>query len=150
MVLHSPKAERAPLETELTEQNLRHMMFRAPWATGENLRARGSVCKHDLAECGCTPYAQFQSAHPQNGVRICQGGKHNQQPFMDIPDDVREFFRKQGRIGGKRRMKRLSPEERTEIARKAAQSRWAYETTGKSGRAAKSKANPNTKPGDSK
>lgn len=44
---------------------------------------------------------------------------------MDMPDDVREFFRKQGSIGGKRRMKKLSAEERTEIARKAAESRWA-------------------------
>lgn len=69
---------------------------------------------------------------------------------MDMPDDVREFFRKQGRIGGKRRMKRLSPEERTKIARKAAQSRWADKTTGKSGRAAKSKANPKSNTGDSK
>jgi hypothetical protein len=44
---------------------------------------------------------------------------------MDMPDDVREFFRKQGSIGGKRRMKKLSAQERTEIARNAAQRRWA-------------------------
>jgi hypothetical protein len=44
---------------------------------------------------------------------------------MDMPDNVREFFRKQGSIGGKRRMRKLSPQERTEIARKAAKSRWA-------------------------
>jgi len=69
---------------------------------------------------------------------------------MDIPDNVRDFFRKQGSIGGKRRMKRLSPQERTEIARKAAQSRWADKTTGESGRVAKSKANPKSNTRDSK
>jgi len=69
---------------------------------------------------------------------------------VDMPDDLREFFRKQGSIGGKRRMKRLSPRERTEIARKAAQSRWADKATKKSGQAAKSKANPKSETGASK
>jgi hypothetical protein len=62
---------------------------------------------------------------------------------MDMPDDVREFFRKQGSIGGKRRMKKLSAEERTEIARNAAQKRWANKsskTTRKSDRNRKSNA----------
>lgn len=61
-----------------------------------------------------------------------------------MPDDVREFFRKQGSIGGKRRMKGLSAQERSEIARNAAEKRWASrqekssETTRKSDRNRKS------------
>ena len=37
-----------------------------------------------------------------------------------------KWGRKGGRIGGKRRAAVLSPEKRTEIARKAALARWAY------------------------
>lgn len=44
---------------------------------------------------------------------------------MRIPEDVREYFRKQGRIGGTKRRDSLSPEQRREIARKAARARWA-------------------------
>jgi len=69
---------------------------------------------------------------------------------MDMPDNVREFFRKQGSIGGKRRMKKLSAQERTDIARMAAQSRWADKTTKNSGRATKSKATGKSNTGDSK
>ena len=58
---------------------------------------------------------------------------------MDMPDNVREFFRKQGSIGGKRRMKKLTPEERTEIAKKAAESRWADKIAKHSDKAAKSR-----------
>ena len=40
-----------------------------------------------------------------------------------------EFFRKQGKRGGKKstaaRMEKLTPEQRTEFARKAAAARWA-------------------------
>ena len=36
-----------------------------------------------------------------------------------------ELGRKGGKIGGKRRLKTLSPEERTRIARKAARKRWS-------------------------
>ena len=43
---------------------------------------------------------------------------------MKLPDDVREFFRRQGKIGGKKRLETLTAEERREIARKAAQARW--------------------------
>ena len=57
---------------------------------------------------------------------------------MEMPDEVREFFRKQGSIGGKRRMKKLSPRERTEIARKAATSRWAGGTAKKPDKVPKS------------
>lgn len=56
---------------------------------------------------------------------------------MDIPENVREFFRKQGSIGGKRRTKKLSPQERTEIARKAAASRWADRAAKNSARASR-------------
>ena len=44
---------------------------------------------------------------------------------MKLPDEIREFSRKQGSIGGKKRKRVLSPEERTESARKAAQARWS-------------------------
>ena len=41
----------------------------------------------------------------------------------------REFFRKQGRKGGrlsaKARLEKLTPEQRKEVARKAAAARWA-------------------------
>ena len=45
-------------------------------------------------------------------------------PSMKLPEDIREYFRKQGAVGGKTRAANLSPEERREIARKAVQSRW--------------------------
>jgi hypothetical protein len=44
---------------------------------------------------------------------------------MKLPDEIREFFAKQGSIGGKKRTRQLSPERRAEIARKAATARWA-------------------------
>jgi hypothetical protein len=44
---------------------------------------------------------------------------------MKLPDEIREFFRKQGSIGGKKRNRILSVEQRKEIARKAAQARWS-------------------------
>jgi len=46
---------------------------------------------------------------------------------MQLPAHVREFFRRQGSIGGKKRNARLSPEQRSAIGRKAAQARWAAE-----------------------
>jgi hypothetical protein len=46
-----------------------------------------------------------------------------------LPDDVKEFFvkmgRKGGKIGGKARAKKLTAEERSDSARKAVQARWA-------------------------
>ena len=44
---------------------------------------------------------------------------------MKLPEDVKEFFRKQGKIGAKKRSANLSPERRQEIARLAANARWA-------------------------
>jgi hypothetical protein len=44
---------------------------------------------------------------------------------MKMPPKVTEFFRKQGRIGARKRAANLSPERRQEIARHAATARWA-------------------------
>lgn len=43
----------------------------------------------------------------------------------ELPEAALEFFRKKGRIGGRRRAANLSAEERSEQARKAVQARWA-------------------------
>jgi hypothetical protein len=43
---------------------------------------------------------------------------------MELPDEIREFFREQGRIGGNKRNRTLSPERRSELARIAAKARW--------------------------
>ncbi len=42
-----------------------------------------------------------------------------------LPEAALEFFRKQGKIGGKKRAANLTAEERSEQARKAVQARWA-------------------------
>jgi len=42
-----------------------------------------------------------------------------------LPEDVLEFFRATGAKGGRARAKRLSPEQRTEAAKKAVQAREA-------------------------
>ena len=52
------------------------------------------------------------------GHSIIQGMK------LDLPDEIREFFRRKGKLGAKRRQQVLSPEKRREIARIAAQARW--------------------------
>ena len=44
---------------------------------------------------------------------------------MKLPEDVKEYFRKQGKIGAKKRSANLSPERRQEIARLAAKARWS-------------------------
>ena len=50
-----------------------------------------------------------------------------------LPADIRDYFVRMGRIGGKKgveaRMEKVSPERRKEIARKAIAARWAKETT---------------------
>ena len=43
---------------------------------------------------------------------------------MDLPDEVREQFRRYGRAGGRRRAANMSPSERSAIARRAAMTRW--------------------------
>jgi hypothetical protein len=45
--------------------------------------------------------------------------------FMKLPEDIREYFRKQGKRGAAIRAATLSPEERTAIAKKAAAVRWS-------------------------
>lgn len=44
---------------------------------------------------------------------------------IKLPKAALEFFREQGRIGALKRAASLSPEERSEQARKAVQARWA-------------------------
>jgi hypothetical protein len=43
---------------------------------------------------------------------------------MKLPENVREYFAKQGRIGAAKRTATLTPERRQEIARIAAEARW--------------------------
>lgn len=47
---------------------------------------------------------------------------------MRMPEHVKEFFQKQGKIGGKKRSASLSAERRKEIAKRAAEARWAKKT----------------------
>jgi len=61
---------------------------------------------------------------------------------MKLPDEIRKFFRKQSSIGGKKRNRLLSPEERRESARKAAQARW--------GKRGETKRQPNPSPSGGK
>jgi len=44
---------------------------------------------------------------------------------MKLPEDVREFFRRTGKIGAEKRHAGMSPERRREVARMAANARWA-------------------------
>ncbi len=44
---------------------------------------------------------------------------------LDYPEELLEYFRKQGRRGGKQRAENLSSADRKRIAKKAAQARWA-------------------------
>jgi hypothetical protein len=43
---------------------------------------------------------------------------------MDLPDDVREQFRRHGRDGGLRRAQSMTPAARRQVARRAAAARW--------------------------
>jgi hypothetical protein len=44
---------------------------------------------------------------------------------MKLPENVKAYFRRQGKIGAAKRKELLTPERRSEIARTAAQARWA-------------------------
>jgi hypothetical protein len=44
---------------------------------------------------------------------------------MKLPDEIREFFRKQGKIGAAKRHSGMTPERRSEVAKLAAEIRWA-------------------------
>ena len=46
-------------------------------------------------------------------------------PRSKLPEEALEFFRKKGRIGGRKRAANLSASERSEQARKAVMARWA-------------------------
>ena len=48
---------------------------------------------------------------------------------MKLPKHVREFFKKQGKIGAAKRQATLTAERRREMAQKAAQTRWAKSQT---------------------
>jgi general stress protein YciG len=43
---------------------------------------------------------------------------------MTTKAEIREYFAKFGKQGGKKRAKNMTPEERKEASRKAAQARW--------------------------
>lgn len=49
---------------------------------------------------------------------------------MELPEEVRERFRRHGRAGGRARAARMSPEQRKVIARRAAVARWVQERFG--------------------
>jgi hypothetical protein len=44
---------------------------------------------------------------------------------MRLPENVKAYFQRQGRIGAAKRKESLTPERRSEIARIAATTRWA-------------------------
>ena len=44
---------------------------------------------------------------------------------MKLPENVKAYFQRQGRIGAAKRQEVLTPERRSEIARNAAATRWA-------------------------
>jgi hypothetical protein len=48
-----------------------------------------------------------------------------------LPETALEFFRQQGRTGGLKRAEVLTAEQRSEIARKAIQTRWAKQESSK-------------------
>jgi hypothetical protein len=47
---------------------------------------------------------------------------------MKLPENVKAYFQRQGKIGAAKRKKSLTPERRSEIARMAAQTRWANQS----------------------
>jgi hypothetical protein len=67
--------------------------------------------------------------HVNGFIRASEVSRYNQHVAKrSLPADVREFFVKQGRkgglIGGKARASKLTAEERSESARRAAKARW--------------------------
>lgn len=49
---------------------------------------------------------------------------------MELPEEIREEFRRHGRAGGRARAARMSPERRKRIAQRAAAARWIRERFG--------------------
>lgn len=60
---------------------------------------------------------------------------------MKLPEHIRQFFQQQGRIGAAKRFASMTAEERRELARLAARSRWQKEKQAKS-----KKGKPEAKP----
>jgi hypothetical protein len=58
---------------------------------------------------------------------------------MKLPENIREYFRRQGKIGAAKRYAKLSPERRREIARLAIRARWAKAKARKSSGKGKTK-----------
>jgi hypothetical protein len=48
---------------------------------------------------------------------------------MKLPDEIREFFRKQGKIGAAKRQASTTSEQRSASAKLAAETRWAKAKT---------------------
>jgi len=49
---------------------------------------------------------------------------------VDLSEYMRRIGRKGGKIGGKARLSKLTPEQRSDIARNAANARWAKKPPG--------------------
>jgi len=62
---------------------------------------------------------------------------------MKLPENVRAYFQRQGKIGAAKRKENLTPERRSEIARQAAIARWANQV--KETKAAKASERKGTK-----
>lgn len=55
-------------------------------------------------------------------------------PSMTTKKEIRDYFAKFGKQGGKARAENMTPEQRKESARKAAKARWAKEKPAKKGK----------------
>lgn len=77
--------------------------------------------------CMLTPYASSI-----RWLTACVPATYNPS-VRKLPNEARRYFASWGRKGGKARASRLTPEQRKEIARKAARTRWekAKRQTGK-------------------
>lgn len=49
---------------------------------------------------------------------------------MELPEEIRERFRRHGRAGGRRRAERMAPADRRAVARRAATVRWTRQRFG--------------------
>jgi hypothetical protein len=78
-----------------------------------------------LEELYYTPYSTPKRASFSHGGIVYIGGAMRK-PFL--PEDIRAYFVKMGarggRLGAKRRMEKVSPERRREIAQHAIAARW--------------------------
>jgi len=63
--------------------------------------------------------------------------------IMKLPENVKAYFQRQGKIGAAKRKENLTPERRSEIARQAAIARWASQV--KETNAAKASEKKDTK-----